>query len=89
VFLAVTAKYNLPESYVFLCAQFLQAVQDYIHAQRVLQQYGNMASFQGIQTECEAIVEELKQKLRDQFKSKEVVVKCCVLMKLIQSYITT
>ncbi|KAJ9591233.1 hypothetical protein L9F63_002239 [Diploptera punctata] len=51
---------------------YSQAVQDYIHAQRVLQQYGNMASFQGIQNDCEAIVEELKQKLRDQFKSKEM-----------------
>lgn len=54
---------------------YYQAVQDYIHAQRVLQQYGNMASFQGIQSECEAIVEELKQKLRDQFKSKEASAK--------------
>jgi len=89
VFLAVTAKYNLPKSFVSLFSQFFQAVQDYIHAQRVLQQYGNMASFQGIQSECEAIVEELQQKLRDQFKSKEVAVNCCVLMKLIQSCIRT
>jgi hypothetical protein len=66
-----------------------QAVQDYIHAQRVLQQYGNMASFQGIQSDCEIIVEELKQKLRDQFKSKEVTVKCCVLTKLTRSFIRT
>ena len=86
MFLAVTAKYSLPKSFVFLFSQFFQAVQDYIHAQRVLQQYGNMASFQGIQSECEAIVEELQQKLRDQFKSKEVTVKCCVLMKLFCSY---
>jgi hypothetical protein len=52
-------------------------VQDYIHAQRFLQQYGNMASFQGIQGECEAIVKELRQRLRDQFKSKEVALKFC------------
>jgi uncharacterized protein YqgQ len=64
-----------------------QAVQDYIHAQRVLQQYGNMASFQGIQSDCEVIVEELKQKLRDQFKSKEVFFRCCVLTKVIYSCI--
>lgn len=65
-----------------------QAVQDYIHAQRVLQQYGNMASFQGIQHDCEAIVEELKQKLRDQFKSKEVtIVKCSEFTQLTQSCI--
>ncbi|KDR09124.1 vacuolar protein sorting-associated protein 51 homolog isoform X1 [Zootermopsis nevadensis] len=54
---------------------YSQAVQDYIHAQRVLHQYGNMASFQGIQSDCETIVEELKQKLRDQFKSKEASAK--------------
>ncbi|XP_068084735.1 vacuolar protein sorting-associated protein 51 homolog [Anabrus simplex] len=55
--------------------QYSQAVQDYIHAQRVLHQYGNMASFQGIQGDCEMIVEELKQKLRDHFKSKEASAK--------------
>jgi hypothetical protein len=66
----------------FLFIFLLQAVQDYIRAQRVLQQYGNMASFQGIQSDCEAIVEELKQKLRDQFKSKEVTFRCCALTVL-------
>ncbi|KAK7872847.1 hypothetical protein R5R35_006718 [Gryllus longicercus] len=55
--------------------EFSQAVQDYIHAQRVFQQYGNMTSFQGIQSDCEAIVEELKKKLRDQFRSKEASAK--------------
>ena len=51
---------------------FFQAVQDYIHAQRVLERYGNMTSFQGIQKDCEMILGDLKQKLRDQFKNKEV-----------------
>lgn len=42
----------------------MQAVQEYIDAQRVLNQYGNMPSFQGIQKDCEDILEELKSKLR-------------------------
>ncbi|KOC63630.1 Protein fat-free like protein [Habropoda laboriosa] len=47
-----------------------QAVDDYIHAQRVLNQYGNMPSFQGIQKDCEDIVEELKSRLRMHFHEK-------------------
>ncbi|KAJ8865760.1 hypothetical protein PR048_033281 [Dryococelus australis] len=47
------------------------AVQDYMHAQRVLQRYSNMPSFQGIQQDCESIVGELKDRLHCQFKSKE------------------
>ncbi|XP_047119520.1 vacuolar protein sorting-associated protein 51 homolog [Schistocerca piceifrons] len=50
---------------------YSQAVQDYIHAQRVLRQYGDMASFHGIQSDCEVIVEELKTHLRGQFRSKD------------------
>lgn len=58
------------------CVQyFFQAVQDYIHAQRVLERYGNMASFQGIQKDCEMILGDLKQRLRDQFKNKEASAK--------------
>lgn len=52
-----------------------QAVQDYMHAQRVLNQYGNMPSFQGIQKDCEEIVEELKSKLRTQFHKKDASTK--------------
>lgn len=55
--------------------QFFQAVQDYIHAQRVLNQYGNMPAFQGIQKDCEEIVEELKVKLRTQFQSRDATTK--------------
>ncbi|XP_015514024.2 vacuolar protein sorting-associated protein 51 homolog [Neodiprion lecontei] len=54
---------------------YSQAVQDYIHAQRVLNQYGNMPSFQGIQKDCEEIVEELKVKLRTQFQSRDATTK--------------
>nr|CAD7201641.1 unnamed protein product [Timema douglasi] len=52
-----------------------EAVQEYIHARRVLHHYSNMPSFQGIQADCEAIVEELKLKLREQFKSKDATAK--------------
>ncbi|XP_024940624.1 vacuolar protein sorting-associated protein 51 homolog [Cephus cinctus] len=54
---------------------YSQAVQDYIHAQRVLNQYGNMPSFQGIQKDCEEIVEELKSQLRKQFHKREASTK--------------
>lgn len=46
---------------------YKQAVQDYQHAQKVLQQYGNMPSFQGIKEDCEGILSELKGELRKQF----------------------
>ncbi|OXU31897.1 hypothetical protein TSAR_003842 [Trichomalopsis sarcophagae] len=54
---------------------YSQAVQDYIHAQRVLNQYGNMPSFQGIQKDCEEIVEEMKDKLRTQFHKTDASTK--------------
>ncbi|KAF3421725.1 hypothetical protein E2986_08754 [Frieseomelitta varia] len=54
---------------------YAQAVQDYIHAQRVLNQYGNMPSFQGIQKDCEDIVEELKSRLRMQFHKRDASTK--------------
>ncbi|XP_018567951.1 vacuolar protein sorting-associated protein 51 homolog [Anoplophora glabripennis] len=46
---------------------YIQATQDYLHAQRVLQQYGDLPSFQGIKTDCESILKELKTELRKQF----------------------
>ncbi|KZC08603.1 Protein fat-free like protein [Dufourea novaeangliae] len=54
---------------------YAQAVQDYIHAQRVLNQYGNMPSFQGIQKDCEDILEELKSRLRNQFHKRDASTK--------------
>lgn len=48
---------------------YTQAVQDYLHAQRVLHRYGNMPSFQGIQEDCEAILIEIKKKLRVEFSN--------------------
>ncbi|XP_063240157.1 vacuolar protein sorting-associated protein 51 homolog [Bacillus rossius redtenbacheri] len=51
--------------------QYTQAVQDYMHAQRVLRRYSDMPSFQGIQQDCEAIVAELKARLYRQFQGEE------------------
>lgn len=54
---------------------YKQAVSDYMHAQRVLQQYGNMPSFQGIQSDCDVILKELKTELRKQFSNSEASAK--------------
>ncbi|GAB0093140.1 Vacuolar protein sorting-associated protein 51 homolog [Sergentomyia squamirostris] len=48
---------------------YAQAVQDYAHAQKVLEQYGHQPSFQGIQEDCRAIVAEMKQKLKGDFQA--------------------
>lgn len=49
--------------------RYSDAVQDYSHAQRVLQKYGNQPSFQSIQTECSEIIFELKKTLRERLIS--------------------
>lgn len=54
---------------------YSQAVEDYIYAQRVLDQYGNMPSFQGIRKDCEDILEELKSRLRTQFHKRDASTK--------------
>nr|CAH7737075.1 unnamed protein product [Callosobruchus chinensis] len=48
---------------------YIQATQDYLHAQRVLQQYGDMPAFQGIKSDCESILTDLKAALRTQFSN--------------------
>ncbi|XP_055375834.1 vacuolar protein sorting-associated protein 51 homolog [Condylostylus longicornis] len=48
--------------------KYAQAVQDYKHAQKVFQQYGQQPSFRGIQNEGDSIMENLKQKLRTDFQ---------------------
>ncbi|XP_071440751.1 vacuolar protein sorting-associated protein 51 homolog [Hetaerina americana] len=50
---------------------YSQAVRDYTRAQRVLEAYGDTPSFQGIQKDCHDILEELREKLRAQFNSRE------------------
>ncbi|XP_058124428.1 vacuolar protein sorting-associated protein 51 homolog isoform X1 [Anopheles ziemanni] len=47
---------------------YQQAVQEYSHAQKVLQQYGQQPSFQGIQEDCIKILDELKDRLRGEFR---------------------
>ncbi|XP_053685419.1 vacuolar protein sorting-associated protein 51 homolog [Sabethes cyaneus] len=46
---------------------YQQAVQEYNHAQKVLQQYGNQPSFQGIQEDCINILDDLKKLLKQDF----------------------
>uniref|UniRef100_A0A8D8NUW6 Vacuolar protein sorting-associated protein 51 homolog n=1 Tax=Culex pipiens TaxID=7175 RepID=A0A8D8NUW6_CULPI len=46
---------------------YQQAVQEYAHAQKVLQQYGKQPSFQGIQEDCVQILEGLKKLLKEEF----------------------
>uniref|UniRef100_A0A6B2EL55 Vacuolar protein sorting-associated protein 51 homolog n=1 Tax=Phlebotomus kandelakii TaxID=1109342 RepID=A0A6B2EL55_9DIPT len=48
---------------------YAQAVQDYAHAQKVLEQYGSQPSFQGIQEDCLAIVAEMKERLKKDFQA--------------------
>lgn len=47
---------------------YAQAVQEYHRAQKILQQYGHQATFQGIQEDCSKIMEDLKKALKDDFK---------------------
>ncbi|XP_075232356.1 vacuolar protein sorting 51 isoform X2 [Lycorma delicatula] len=54
---------------------FSEAVRDYLHTQRVLEQYGNLESFQGIEQDCNAILKELMEQLRNQFKRKDATAK--------------
>lgn len=66
---------------------YILATQDYLHAQRVLQQYGDMPSFQGIKGDCEIIVTDLKRELRKQFSNpnasaKELTEAVDLLLKL-------
>ncbi|XP_059612446.1 vacuolar protein sorting-associated protein 51 homolog [Phlebotomus argentipes] len=48
---------------------YAQAVQDYAHAQKVLEQYGSQPSFQGIQEDCLEIVAEMKERLKKDFQA--------------------
>ncbi|XP_032572487.1 vacuolar protein sorting-associated protein 51 homolog isoform X2 [Drosophila sechellia] len=47
---------------------YAQAVQDYLHAQKVFAQYGRQPSFDGIQRDCDAIMADLKEQLRSDFR---------------------
>jgi len=47
---------------------YAQAVQDYLHAQKVFAQYGRQPSFDGIQRDCDAIMADLKEQLRSDFQ---------------------
>lgn len=48
---------------------YSQAVQEYLHAQRVFDQYGHQPSFDGIRKDCEEIIGDLRNHLRKEFQS--------------------
>ncbi|XP_064631318.1 vacuolar protein sorting-associated protein 51 homolog isoform X2 [Lineus longissimus] len=50
---------------------YSQAVRYYTKAQKVLHQYQHMPSFCSIQQDCNSIVEDLRGKLKEQFRDKE------------------
>lgn len=50
---------------------YSQAVRYYSKAKRILQRYQHMTSFQGISQDCNQIIQNLCQILRQQFKEKE------------------
>lgn len=50
-----------------------QAVEDYKQAEQILIHYGDLESFTGIRHDCEATIEELRQKLHQQLNSSEVI----------------
>ncbi|KNC31837.1 putative vacuolar protein sorting-associated protein 51 [Lucilia cuprina] len=47
---------------------YVQAVQDYKHAQKVFEQYGHQPSFEGIRKDCDVIMQDLKKHLRQEFQ---------------------
>lgn len=61
---------SLPSKLKLLIDQknYVQAVQDYKHAQKFLEQYGTQPSFQGIKEDCEKIIENLKIQLKHDFQ---------------------
>ncbi|CRL05073.1 CLUMA_CG018027, isoform A [Clunio marinus] len=49
---------------------YVQAVQEYNRAQRILQQYGNQPTFKGIQEDCSKIMSDLKTILKQDFQKE-------------------
>ena len=50
---------------------YKKAVDDYLFAKRILNQYGSTTSFETIQTDCDRIIDDLKSKLYDNFTSDQ------------------
>lgn len=66
---------------------YAEAVNEYLHAQRVLERYGSQPSFQGIQRECEEIVGELIVRLKERLTSHstsaaQLAESVCLLVRL-------
>lgn len=54
---------------------YVQAVRCYTKAQKVLLHYQDIPSFHGIQEDCNVIIAKIKDKLREQFRTKEATPK--------------
>ncbi|XP_077296978.1 vacuolar protein sorting 51 [Arctopsyche grandis] len=66
---------------------YSDAVSDYLHAQRVLERYGSQPSFQGIQKECEEIVNQLITLLKERLATHDATAaqlaeSVCLLVQL-------
>ncbi|KAG8233342.1 hypothetical protein J437_LFUL010892 [Ladona fulva] len=66
-----TLVYENYNKFILATDTIRKAVRDYTRAQRVLEAYKDTPSFQGIQKDCHDILEELREKLRAQFNSRE------------------
>ncbi|XP_025406756.1 vacuolar protein sorting-associated protein 51 homolog [Sipha flava] len=66
--------YTLPTTLkkLLLKKDYVQVVQEYLHAQRVLTQYGNQESLKGILDDCNNIVNELMKILYSHLRDKDV-----------------
>ena len=71
--------FNYPYPDLYLNADFFLIIhfRYYMKARDVLNKYKHMSSFQGIHSDCEAIVVELMQCLRKQLRNPEVVESTC------------
>ncbi|XP_014255952.1 vacuolar protein sorting-associated protein 51 homolog [Cimex lectularius] len=69
--------FKLPNKLKILIEEgsYSQAVQDYMQTRHVLDHYAHLESFSGIRTDCLSIIDQLKEKLHEQFKSKEATPK--------------
>lgn len=66
--------YTLPTTLnkLLIKGDYAQVVQEYLHAQRVLTQYGNQESLKGILNDCNKIVNELKKILYSHLRDKNI-----------------
>ncbi|XP_025207778.1 vacuolar protein sorting-associated protein 51 homolog [Melanaphis sacchari] len=66
--------YTLPTTLnkLLIKGDYAQVVQEYLHAQRVLKQYGNQESLKGILNDCNNIMNELMKILYSHLRDKDI-----------------